>query len=172
MLIKIVQFIDKFTDFVGKMTSWLVVPLTLFVVLEVILRKVFNNPTIWSFELSIFLYGAHFMLAASYGLLHKSHVNVTLIVDKLFSKKTAVIIDLISYILLLIPFVVMMIIFGTGFAAKSWAQLETSWSVWHPPLYPIKTVIPITAVLIMIQAISEILKKILFIISGDERWTH
>lgn len=172
MLIKFVQFIDRITDFLGKMVSWIVVPLTLIVVVEVIRRKLFNSPSIWSFELSIFLFGAHFMLSAAYGLLHKSHVGVTLIVEKIFPPKVSVFIDLVGYFLLLIPFIFVMFFYGSNFAAKSWAQLETSWSVWHPPVYPIKTVIPVTAVLILIQALSEILKKILFIVSGDEKWTR
>lgn len=170
MLIKIVTTIDKITDFIGKIVSWIVVPLTLIVVFEVIRRKIFNSPSMWSFELSSFLFGAHFMLNAAYGLLHKSHVSVSLIIEKIFSQKLAVIIDLVCYFLLLLPFLMVVIIYGSSFAAKSWAHLETSWSIWHPPLYPIKTVIPLTGVLLMLQASSEVLKKVLFIVSGDERW--
>jgi TRAP-type mannitol/chloroaromatic compound transport system permease small subunit len=44
---------------------------------------------------------------------------------------------------------------------------ETSWSAWGPPLYPIKTVIPITAGLLLLQGISEVVKKIIFLSKGE-----
>lgn len=170
MLEKIIRIIDEINDRIGKAVSWIVIPLTLLIVIEVIKRRILNNPSIWAFELSIFLFGAHFMLSVAYGLLHKSHVNVTLITDKIFSRKLSVIIDLVLYVFLAIPFIIVILIYGSDYAMKSWALLETSWSVWHPPLYPIKTVIPITAILVLIQMLSEILKKIKFIFTGDEKW--
>jgi len=170
MLEKIIKIIDEINDRIGKAVSWIIIPLTLIVVIEVINRRIFNNPSIWSFELSIFIFGAHFMLTVAYGLLHKSHVSVTLLSDKIFSRKLSVIIDLVAYFFLLIPFMIVVLIYGSNYAMDSWAQLETSWSVWHPPLYPIKTVIPVTAILVSMQALSEILKKIKFIVTGDEKW--
>jgi len=172
MLEKIIRTIDKINDGIGKVVSWIVIPLTLIIVIEVIRRRIFNNPSIWSFELGLFLFGTHFMLSVAYGLLHKSHVSVTLLTDKIFSRKLSVIIDLVLYFFLLIPFMIIVLIYGTNYAMGSWAQLETSWSIWHPPLYPIKTIIPVSAILVLMQALSEILKKIKFIITGDKKWTR
>jgi TRAP-type mannitol/chloroaromatic compound transport system permease small subunit len=44
---------------------------------------------------------------------------------------------------------------------------ETSWSVWGPPLYPIKTVIPVTAALLLLQGISDVTKRIIFLKTGE-----
>lgn len=163
---KIINIIDKTNDFIGKGAAWLVIPLTLIIVLEVICRRIFANPTIWTFEMSSFLYGAHFMLLVAYGLLHNSHVNVTIVSENILSPRVATIIDLILYFVLLIPFVILLILYGGRYALTSWSQLETSWSIWSPPLYPIKTVIPLTGILVLLQAISEILKKIYFLKNG------
>jgi TRAP-type mannitol/chloroaromatic compound transport system permease small subunit len=169
---KVIQVIDKINEVIGKVIAWLVVPLTLIIVFEVIKRRLFNAPSIWSFELSSFLFGAHFMLAVAYGLLHKAHVSVALVRDRFLSLKAAAVTDLVVYFLLFIPFSLVILIYGTKFAVVSWTQLETSWSVWHPPVYPIKTVIPITAGLFLLQGLSEILKKISFITSGGEKWSR
>ncbi len=167
----VIRRIDKVNDFFGKIVAWLVVPLTLLIVLEVIKRRFFNAPSIWNFELSSFIFGAHFMLAAAYGLLHKAHVSVDIVTTKFLSPRKAAILDLVVYLILFFPFVIVLVCFGTGFAATSWIQLETSWSIWHPPVYPIKTVIPLTGLLLGFQGLSEIMKIIFFLRRG-ERWTH
>ena len=60
--------IDAFSRWTGIVCSYLMIPLTLLVVYEVITRS-FQHPTVWTFEMSNFVYGAHFMLVAAYGLL-------------------------------------------------------------------------------------------------------
>jgi len=153
---------DMISDWSGKVFSFLVIPLTALIVFEVITRRIFNAPTIWTFELSNFLFGAHFMLVAAYGLLHKSHVSIDLITAR-FSPKVQEIIHLVCYFTLFFPFLIVILIYGIEVAVRSWAMWEESWSVWHPPLYPIKTVIPLTAVLLLIQGVSEVIKKIIVI---------
>jgi TRAP-type mannitol/chloroaromatic compound transport system permease small subunit len=134
---------------------------------EVFTRYVLNAPTIWTFELGNFFFGAHFMLVSAYGLLHKSHVCIDLFVMR-GSKRTAVILDLICYVLLFFPFIAVILYHGFVFAKDSWAVWETSWSTWAPPLYPIKTAIPVTALLLLLQGISEVIKRIIFLKTGEE----
>jgi TRAP-type mannitol/chloroaromatic compound transport system permease small subunit len=159
--------IDGISLWTGRIFSYLVVPLTLLIVFEVITRRFFNAPTIWTFETSHFLFGAHFMLVAAYGLLYKSHVSIDLITMQ-FSKKIQEIFHLICYFILFFPFVFVLLYYGIDYAADSWKMGETSWSVWGPPLYPIKTVIPVTAGLVLIQGISEVIKKFIFLKTGKE----
>jgi TRAP-type mannitol/chloroaromatic compound transport system permease small subunit len=159
--------IDGISAWTGRLFAWLVIPLTVLIVYEVFTRRFLNAPTIWTFELSNFLYGAHFMLVAAYGLLNKSHVCIDLFVMR-GSKRTAVILDLFCYFLLFFPFIIVILYHGFVFAKDSWASWETSWSVWGPPLYPIKTVIPVTAFLLLIQGISEVIKKVILLKTGEE----
>jgi len=159
--------IDRLSDRTGRAFCWLVIPLTVLICYEVFTRRVLGAPTIWTFELSNFLYGAHFMLVAGYGLLHKSHVCIDLFVMR-GSKRTAYVLDLICYFVLFFPFVIMLLYHGIDFAKDSWATWETSWSTWAPPLYPIKPVIPVTAFLLLIQGVSEVIKKFIFLKTGDE----
>ncbi|MGB9699668.1 MAG: TRAP transporter small permease subunit [Thermodesulfobacteriota bacterium] len=165
--ISFAQKIDRLNDFCGKFFSWIIVPLTVLIVFEVITRRVFSAPTIWTFEMSNFLFGGHFMLVAAYGLLYKAHVRIDLFVMR-GSKRTQEILDLICYFSLFFPFIIVILYHGLVYAIESWSTWETSWSTWGPPLYPSKTIIPITAFLLLIQGISEVIKKIVFLKTGEE----
>jgi len=165
--IALAKRIDGVSDWTGRCFSWIVIPLTVLIVFEVITRRFFGAPTIWTFEMSNFLFGGHFMLVAAYGLLYKSHVRIDLFVMR-GSKRTQEIFDLLGYFILFFPFVIVILYHGVIYAIDSWAMWETSWSVWGPPLYPAKTVIPITAFLLLIQGISEVIKKMIFLKTGEE----
>ncbi|MHB8092421.1 MAG: TRAP transporter small permease subunit [Syntrophales bacterium] len=154
--------IDTISQKVGVVCSYLIVPLTLVVVYEV-LSRFFNHPTIWSFELSNFFYGTYFMLVAAYGLLYKSHVAIDL-VSSHFKKKTQAVLSLICYLFMYFPFIAVFLYFGVSYAANSWQMMEKSWSIWGPPIYPFKTVIPITALMLLLQGISEVIKTLAVLI--------
>ncbi len=155
-----INTIDRVSEWSGRIFSLLVVPLTLLIVFEVITRRFFNRPTIWTFELSNFLYGAHFMLCAAYGLLHKSHVSIDIFSSHL-SPKSQDIIAIACYLLMFFPFVLGLFLYGVDYAWQSWTMRETSWSIWGPVLYPAKAVIPVTALLMLLQGFGDVLKKIL-----------
>jgi TRAP-type mannitol/chloroaromatic compound transport system permease small subunit len=158
--------IDAISDKAGRIFSYLVIPLTILIVFEVITRRFFDAPTIWTFELSNFLYGSHFMLVAAYGLLYKSHVSIDIISSR-FSQRTQEKLHLFCYFTMFFPFVIIIMYYGIDFAARAWSMRETSWSAWGPPLYPIKTVIPITAGLLLLQGLSDVIKKIIFLSKGE-----
>lgn len=164
LLRKIAKFFDRINDFVGKIFAWIIVPLVLLTVMEVVLRRFFGRPTIWSFEVSKQLYALHFMIVAGFGLLYRSHVAVDIFAVQLQHRKRAIL-DLVSYALFFFPFCIIGIKEGYSFAARSWAMKETTWSVFSPPIYPIKTVIVVTFILLLLQGIAEVIKRI-FILKG------
>jgi len=150
--------IDALSKWTGIVFSYLMIPLALCVIYEVVTRAL-QHPTIWTFEMTTFFYGAHFMLVSAYGLLMKSHVSIDL-VSSHYSMKTQAIFSLICYVCLFFPFIAVLTYYGIDYAYNSWSQLENSVSVWGPPLYPIKTVLPLTAILLLLQGVSEVIKAI------------
>jgi len=163
---KLVKFLDSINEWTGRIFCWLVVPLVLLTVMEVILRRFLGAPTIWSFEVLKQVYALHFMIVAGFGLLYGSHVSVD-IFTMMLSKRARAILDLVSYLLFFFPFCTVSIWQGYLFASRSWAMKETSWSVFAPPLYPVKTVIVVTFILLALQGISECIKRV-YIIKGEE----
>jgi len=165
LLTKIVYIIDKINYWVFSISKWLVVALTIVVVFETISRYFFNSPHIWALETSTFLGGAFFMLAIGYVTLKDKHVTIDLLKNYI-SPKSKAIIDIITYILFYCMFSLVLLIYGTKFSLNSWITTEHSWSAWAPPLYPIKTIVPITGFLLLIQGIAVIIRKIIFLMEG------
>jgi TRAP-type mannitol/chloroaromatic compound transport system permease small subunit len=167
LLKKAVFVIDKINEWAGRLCKWLIIPLTVTVVLEVVMRYVFNRPTIWSFELSTFFGGAFFMLIVGAVTLSKRHVVIDIFSAKM-SRKTRAVLDIITYMLLYNLLSGVLFWYGAAYAINSWKQHELSWSVWQPPLYPIKTVIPVAAFLMLIQGIAVVIRRVIFLVNGEE----
>ena len=62
------RIIDKITEYSGRYSSYLLVPVILTVVYSVILRYCFNDIVHWAFEVSLFLYGIFVMMGGAYTL--------------------------------------------------------------------------------------------------------
>lgn len=162
---KFITIVDGVNEWTGRIFSWLIIPLVLITVMEVICRRFLSSPTIWSFEVLKQVYAFHFMIVAAYGLLHNSHVSIDVFTMNLSEKKKAIL-DIITYVIFFIPFCTVCIWESYLFAAKSWAVGERTWSVFAPVLYPIKTVIVITFILLLFQGISELIKRV-YIVKGE-----
>ena len=101
-LIKTVRIIDKFTDTTGIWVAWLNMPLVLAVAYEVMSRYFFDDPTIWSYDLSYMLYGTLFMLGAAFALRRGAHIRTDMLWEK-FSITTKGMIDFYAYIVFFFP---------------------------------------------------------------------
>ena len=164
---KILNTIDSISEWTGRIFCWTVCVIIILVVIEVILRRFFGRPTTWSFETVIQVYAFHFMIVAAYTLLHQSHVFVDILYSRV-SKRTQAVLDVIGYSIFFFPFMSVLLFEGIKFAANSWSVRETSWSVFAPPLYPIKTVIPLMAFLVLIQGIAIFIRQLYMAVKGKE----
>ena len=150
---KTISMINKINRFIGEIVSYSVLFLMLLVVYEVISRRFFNSPKIWTFELITMIYGFHFMLLAAYAYLNNSYVSVDILYDK-FKPKTKILIDLVTQLIFFFPFVIVVFYEGVKFVNRAIQLGERSWSGWAPIQWPIKIVIPISMVLLFFQGVS------------------
>ena len=158
---------DNLSEWTGRIFVWLIIPLTIVVVYEVISRRVFNAPNIWATEVTNYLYGPHFMLAAAYTLLYRSHVSIDIIYGK-FSPRTRGIMDIITHLVFYFPFCTIVFIQGILFAQTSWSIHETSESAALTIVPLIKTVIPVTFALLLIQGLANFIRSIMLVAKGKE----
>jgi len=165
IIILLVKHIDSFSDRSGRIISYLVLVLVALTVYEVFTRRVLGSPTIWTHETLAYVFGAHFMLALGYTLLHKGHVNVDFIVTR-FSAKTRAILEIVNFFLFIGLFCAIWLWQGTIYAQTSWGIRETAPSAFGSPVYPAKTVIPVAVFLLTIQAIGDLIKNIVFVVKG------
>lgn len=166
------KFIDRLSKWIGKGSGWLIALLIAELVYDTIARYVFNAPTAWSYDITYMLYGAAFMGGASYTLLLDEHVRIEIIYEKV-SRRSRAVIDAIGYVIFFFPSMGALLYFGTDFTIKSWKLLETSGeSMWSPPIYPFKTIIPITALLLILQGIVEFTRCLVSIKKGGSSLDH
>jgi TRAP-type mannitol/chloroaromatic compound transport system permease small subunit len=157
---RLLRIFDGISIWTGKAFAWLVVPLVCALVYEVISRYFFNAPTQWAYDTTYMLYGAHFMLVAAFGLAKHDHIRTDFIY-RLLPVRGQATIDAILYLLLYLPALVVFLWVSTEFAYVSWMQGERSnLSPWLPPIYPLKTALPVSAALLLVQGVSEFLKSV------------
>jgi TRAP-type mannitol/chloroaromatic compound transport system permease small subunit len=159
--------LDNVSEWSGRIFVWLVVPLTGVVVFEVISRRVFGAPHIWTTEVTNYLYGPHFMLVAAYTLLYRGHVSIDIIYQR-FSPRTRGILDCFTHLVFFFPFLLILLIQGILYAYTSWSIHETSESAALTILPLVKTVIPVTALLLLIQGLAHFIRSIMQAIRGAE----
>ncbi|HKI47905.1 MAG TPA: TRAP transporter small permease subunit [Desulfobacteria bacterium] len=159
--------LDKVSEWSGRIFMGLIIPLTLVVVYEVVSTKIFNRPHIWAPEITAYLYGPYFMLVAAYTLLYNAHVRIDIIYQKL-SPRTRGILDCLTYLIFFFPFCIIVLQQGYLYTATSWAMHETSGSAELPIVPQIKMVIPVTAALLLIQGLSNLIKGFAQAITGRD----
>jgi TRAP-type mannitol/chloroaromatic compound transport system permease small subunit len=162
--------IDTLNLWVARVVCWLVLPLIAAMVYEVVVRKVFTAPTIWAFDISRMIYGAHFMLGAAYVLSKGLHIRSDFLYRD-WPVKTQGKVDVIAYVLFYFPTMLLFLWVAFDYAFASVTRMERSTeTAWMPLLGPIKSCIPIAVLFLLLQGVSELLKSIYAARTG--RWPH
>ncbi len=158
-LAAIVRFIDTTVgEWSGRLFCWLIIPMVGGLTYEVIARYAFRAPTEWAFELTYMLYGSHFMLGVAYALYKGGHIRTDVFYGK-WSPRTQGLVDATLYLVFFFPGMLFFFVSGGNEALHAWAIGERSdASPLRPPVYPFKAVIPVMALLVLIQGVSEFLK--------------
>ena len=163
---KILNTIDKISEWTGIASAWIIIPLTFVVVYEVGMRHFFNAPTGWGYDTLWMLYSTQFMIGGAYTLLKKGHVRIDIVYNTL-SPRAKLIFDTIVYA---VVFSFIMILFtwaGVKFASEAWATKEKlSTTNWFFPSGPIKTVIPVAFFLLSLQSLAELIRTISTLVKG------
>ena len=166
-LLSTVRVIDGFSEWSGKTVAWLILPLMFGLTYEGVSRYLFNAPTVWAYDLSYMLYGAFFMLGAHYTLLKGAHIRTDMLWEK-FSPRKKGLIDAIAYIFFFFPAMVLLFYASVDEAWHSFQMGELSeQTAWRPALWPFKAVVPLTALLLLIQGVSELLKSLYAARTGE-----
>jgi TRAP-type mannitol/chloroaromatic compound transport system permease small subunit len=156
---KVITLIDTVSDWTGKIVCFMIVPVIVAMVYEVIARKFFLAPTLWAFDVSRMLYGMSFMLGAAYALMRGLHIRADFLYRS-FSVRVQGGIDLTLYILLFMPSMILLLIAGYEFALKAIVQGERAGdSTWAPLVWPVKSSLALGIALLILQGVSEILKS-------------
>jgi TRAP-type mannitol/chloroaromatic compound transport system permease small subunit len=162
-LLSLSRWIDTFTTWVGKGTMWLILATTLISAGNAIVRKIFNVSSNSLLEIQWYLFAAVFMLGAGYGLLRNAHVRIDFVSSKL-SPRTRNWIDVGGILLVLFPFCILSITLGWAFFAQGYESGEMSQNAGGLIRWPAYALIPAGFSLLLLQSVSELIKRIAFLI--------
>jgi TRAP-type mannitol/chloroaromatic compound transport system permease small subunit len=153
---RVTKVIDRISIRTGQLVAWLILPMFAVLVFEVLVRK-FYQPTIWANDVATMAYGTHFSLAAAYALSLQKHIRTDFLTQHL-SLRSQLWLDIIQYVVFFLPGMAMFLWLSWEFAEESWFFREELITSWRPPAYWYKTIIPVTAALLLLQGFAEVLK--------------
>ena len=159
VLLGVSRVIDAINFRIGKVVAWFILAAVVVSAVNAVVRKLFDTSSNSWLELQWVLFGAVFLIVASWTLLDNEHIRID-IVNSMFTQKTRNIIDIIGHAFFLLPLTIVMIITGIPFVSKSVLLNEQSMNAGGLPQWPAKMLILIGFTLLFFQAISELIKRI------------
>ena len=161
-LLQLSKLIDRISEFVGRWVAWLVLFAVLISTANAISRKAFNMSSNAFLEIQWYLFAAVFLLASGYTLLRQEHVKIDVISGR-FSKRTQIWIDIVGLVCFLLPFVVVIIKLAMPLVINAYVTHEMSSNAGGLIRWPVFAMLPLGLVLLGLQAISELIKRIAFL---------
>ena len=159
----ITRALDRVAETTGRLIAWLTLGMVFITFTVVVLRYLFNTGSIALQESITYLHACVFMLGAAYTLKQGGHVRVDIFYQK-FSPLTRAWVDLLGTLFLLFPVCGFIFFSSLDYVASSWAIHEGSREAGGlDGVFLLKTLIPLTAVLLSLQGCSMLLKNLLLI---------
>jgi len=164
----IIHLIDAITEHSGRLILWLSLIMMLLVSLIVVLRYVFQIGSVGLQELVVYLHGSAFMLGAAYTLKRGGHVRVDIFYRN-YSPRGQAWINSLGGIVFLLPLCAYIGLISVEFVAQSWQIREVSPEPGGiPAVFLLKTLIPLMAINLGLQATAEILRNALVLTTQDD----
>jgi TRAP-type mannitol/chloroaromatic compound transport system permease small subunit len=158
-MLKLKEQLERFAELTGAVVAWLTITMVLGTFIVVVLRYAFDLGWIAMQESITWMHAAVFMLGAAYTLKQDEHVRVDIFYRTMPGRRRALV-DLVGTLIFLLPMSIFL-------AASSWDYVVTSWAIHEAsreagglpyPFVPIlKSLIPATAVLLIIQAVANLI---------------
>jgi TRAP-type mannitol/chloroaromatic compound transport system permease small subunit len=162
MFMKLSGLIDSLNEKIAVLVSWALLVAVIICAGNALVRYTFNYSSNGWLEVQWYLYAAVFMLASAYTLRRDEHVRIDVVVGR-FSKRTQAWIDLLGFLIFLLPVCLLILWHGIPFALLSIQSAEMSSNAGGLIVWPAKLLIPAGFVLLVLQGLSEIIKRIAFL---------
>jgi len=157
----IINGIDTFNDWIGRMTAWLVLAMVLLICYDVAMRYFFNQGSVALQELQWHLFALIFLVGSAYTLKHDGHVRVDLIhQSRLLSDKHRALINIFGILFFLMPFCILILTTTWPFVENAFYYNEGSPDPGGlPHRFLLKGSILIAFGLLISQGIAELLRN-------------
>jgi len=170
-LLKFSKAVDWLNTQIGKYVIWLILGSTIVSAINAAVRKIFNISSNAYLEIQWYLFAAAFLLAAGYTLLNGEHVKIDVIYSR-WSKRAQTWIDVLGFTFFLLPFCATILWFGIPFFLKGYHSGEVSSNAGGLILWPVYAMMPLGFCLLLLQGLSELIKRVAFLMGLIEDPTH
>jgi TRAP-type mannitol/chloroaromatic compound transport system permease small subunit len=161
-LLGLSRLIDALSERVGHVVYWLILVSVIVSSGNATVRYIFDVSSNGWLELQWYLFSAVFLLCAGYTLLHNQHVRIDIIISRLSPRGRAWI-DLLGTLFFLLPMALIIMVLSWPVFIESYTRNEFSADAGGLLRWPVKLLIPVGFLLLVLQGLSEIIKRIAFL---------
>jgi len=161
-LLALSRLIDAFTERVGRIVYWLVLVVVLISAANAVVRKAFNYSSNSYLEIQWYLFSVIFLFGAGYTLLRNDHVRIDIIQARL-SPRAQNWIDVLGIVLFLMPMSLIIMWLSWPLFVDALVRHEVSTNAGGLIIWPARLMVPVGFALLILQAISELIKRIAFL---------
>jgi TRAP-type mannitol/chloroaromatic compound transport system permease small subunit len=156
---RIADFLDRITERIGQLLGWLILATVLLSAGNAVLRYTFALSSNAMLELQWYLFSAVFLLGGGYALRHGAHVRIDVLSNRL-SQRTQAWIDLFGTVFFLLPMAFLVIYLSWPVFLRAFDSGEVSTNAGGLLLWPARLLVPAGFALLVLQALSELLKRV------------
>lgn len=153
-----VRAIDALNRFVGRFAMQLLFVMGAVLLYAVFSRLVIGMPVNWAMEMSQFLLVSYYLLGGAYSMQLDAHVRMDLFYGRLTPRRRAAT-DALT-ILFVIFYLGVLLYGGVSSTEYAWSYNQKNYTAWAPPMWPIKAVMTVGVFLMLLQAVSSLIKDI------------
>jgi TRAP-type mannitol/chloroaromatic compound transport system permease small subunit len=161
-LLPLARTIDFINRQIGRYVAWAILIAVLVSSANAVVRKTLDTSSNAWLELQWILFAMVFLLCAPWTLLANEHIRID-IVNNLMPKWVRNAIEVIGHAFFLLPLCIIMIVTAVPFFLKSFGVNEQSGNAGGLPQWPTKSLVAIGFTLLLIQGLSELIKRLAII---------
>lgn len=169
-LLSLARIIDALNEKIGKAAAWLILIAVLVSTINALIRYTFSISSNAWLELQWYLFAGTFLLCAPWTLKCNEHIRIDVVTGR-FSPRVHAYIDIVGGLFFLIPVCLVILWSAFPFAWESIITAENSSNAGGLIVWPAKVLIPIAFTLLLLQGVSEVIKRFAFLqglIDGKE----
>ena len=160
--------LENISLWIGSRAAWASVFMMVVIMSDVILRRYFVIGSTRLQEMEWHIHGFLFLMTLGYGYAHGAHVRIELFREK-WSERRKAWVELLGGVFFLIPYCLAVIWFGWDYTAMSFANNESSATATGLPYrWIIKGVLVFGFILLLMNALSVVIRSALWLIAADE----
>jgi TRAP-type mannitol/chloroaromatic compound transport system permease small subunit len=161
-LLAVSRAIDWLNERIGRLTRWLILVSVLISAGNAVVRYSLNASSNAWLEIQWYLFSAVFLFCAGYTLLHNQHVRIDVVTGQL-SKRTQTWIDILGTLFFLLPMAITIMWLSWPVFTDAWRSNEVSTNAGGLIIWPARLMVPIGFVLLVVQGLSELIKRVAFL---------